>query len=156
MNLQWTGPFEIKDYLANAIDRTTRWKKRWPPDGDAVYLVSRHPWAKRPTDAAEPLYVGGNTGNSPRFCTRVGDLFADMFGFFGETGQGHHSGGQTLWKWCDANRVHPGDLWLGWTNSGCPRCVESFLFDGFPRAPKHDTAGLGLRNKIRPPRCPKH
>jgi hypothetical protein len=61
-----------------------------------VYIVSRRQWSKTPTDAAEPLYVGGNTGGAARFCTRIGDLVADMHGFFGNE-TGHHSGGITLW-----------------------------------------------------------
>jgi hypothetical protein len=40
--------------------------------------------------------VGGNTGGAARFCTRIGDLVADMHGFFGNE-TGHHSGGITRW-----------------------------------------------------------
>src|SRR5688572_23416864 len=90
--LMWTGPYPISDYLENAISDAKEWRRRWPPAGGAVYLVSRYAWTGAPTTEAQPLYVGGNTGGSQRFCTRIGDLVADMFGFFdGDTG--HHSGG---------------------------------------------------------------
>lgn len=150
----------MKAYLEAAISRRVVWQRRWPPPGDAVYLVSRYQWSRSPTAAAEPLYIGGNTGASRRFCTRVGDLVADMFGFSGG-GTGHHTGGQLLWKWCDANRVHPGDLWLGWATSRrwCGRCAETALYEAFPKAPKaelDDMKGRGLRNQKRPPRCKAH
>lgn len=157
MQLSWTGPFQVKAYMTAAIDRTAVWEKRWPPPGDGVYLISRYRWFRRPTVAAEPLYVGGNTGRKPRFCTRVGDLVADLFGFFAPTG--HHSGGQTLWHWCNANRVHPGNLWLAWTTAGtpwCASCAEIHVFETFPKAPKGDMRSSGLRNKRRPPRCRIH
>src|SRR5207302_830702 len=51
------------------------------------------------------LYVGGNTGDSDRFITRVGDLIADMLGFWGEQ-TGHHSGGIRLWEYCHKNRIN--------------------------------------------------
>lgn len=107
---------------------------------------------------AEPLYVGGCTGRSKRFCTRVGDLIADMFGFF-DGGTGHHSGGQTLYSWCTKNEVNPGDLFLSWARGGpgwCARCAERKMFDDLPRAPPRDFDAIGLRNKKRPPRCSLH
>lgn len=104
---------------------------------------------------AEVLYIGSNTGSSSRFVTRVGDLIADMHGFWGG-GTGHHSGGQTLWKWCNHNRVHPGDLWLAWAKSSCVRCDERRRYHEFPRATKDDFSTKGLLNKKSPPRCSQH
>ena len=95
MRFKWIGPFQVKDYLANAINSGV-WDERWPCVRDAVYLVSEHPWRLRPTDSTHVLYVGSNTGRSSRFVTRIGDLIADIHGSYGG-GTGHHSGGQTLW-----------------------------------------------------------
>lgn len=130
---KWVGPFRVRDYLDNAISQSARWAKRWPPDGDAVYLVSQRKWAGQPTPGCGPLYVGGNTGRGERFCTRVGDLIADLHGFYGKT-TGHHSGGQKLWVWCNEQRRRPGDLFLAWASGGarwCAQCVEARLIEDF-------------------------
>lgn len=100
MHLNWRGPCKIGDYLDNAITRTPSWDKLWPPSSNAVYLVSLKRWKKKPTRNCVPLYVGGTTGKSRRFCTRVGDLVADLFGFYVPGHTGHHSGGQSLHQWC--------------------------------------------------------
>jgi hypothetical protein len=68
----WTGPFKISDLL----DREER-----PPEDLGVYLVSRMPWKGEPEPECIPLYVGGTTGKTPRFPSRVGELIADMTGF---------------------------------------------------------------------------
>ena len=145
-SLRWTGPFLVRDYLENAINDA--WKQLWPPAADGVYLVSRHHWAAFPTESAEPLYVGGNTGRSERFCTRVGDLIADVHGFYdGDTG--HHSGGQSLWRWCNKNRVKPGDLWLAWANNGhpwCAKCAERALYKAFKATLENKNTPSGCRS----------
>src|SRR5580700_4006719 len=99
MGFKWVGPFQIKTYLENAIEDGV-WTRRWPCERGGVYLVSECQWEGSPTTDAHVLYVGSNTGESSRFVTRVGDLIADMHGFYG-TKTGHHSGGQTLWRWCN-------------------------------------------------------
>jgi hypothetical protein len=152
MKITWTGPFQIQTYLENSISRDINW---WPPERDAVYVVSERAWTVAPEESAHILYVGGNTGESNRFVTRIGDLLADLFGFFGG-GTGHHSGGQTLWEWCNANGVVPTKLWLGWGTSDCARCAEKLLYETFPKAPKGAFDKQGLRNKISPPACPDH
>jgi hypothetical protein len=69
----------------------------WPPDHGGAYVLSRHQWTGVPTAAAEVLYVGGNPGVSPRFITRIGDLIADVLGFYcNETA--HSSGGWRVWE----------------------------------------------------------
>ncbi len=89
--LAWTGPFRISDLLAACMDDD----HAWPPASKGVYLVSRDDWQDSPSSACHPLYVGGNTGDSQRFCTRIGDLIADLHGLW-DGGTGHHSGGQSL------------------------------------------------------------
>ncbi len=147
------GPFEIKLYLANTINK--EWDEQWPCESNAVYLVSEHRWEQTPTDKAHVLYIGSNTGTSSRFVTRIGDLIADMYGFYGEK-TGHHSGGQTLWQWCNHRQIHPGDLWLAWAKTTCTRCAELHLYTSFSRAQKNDFNEHGLRNKNSPPACKLH
>jgi hypothetical protein len=53
----------------------------WPPEDKGVYVVTVRGWSGAPTRAAEVPYVGP-TGQSRRFRTRIGDLVADMFGFW--------------------------------------------------------------------------
>jgi hypothetical protein len=70
------------------------------------------------------LYAGGNTSQSAQFLTRVGSLIADMLGFWS-----HHSGGQSLWTYCNQKRVQPLDLYLGWVEGvACPRCAEAEVY----------------------------
>lgn len=156
--LNWIGPLKVKEYLANCINRDPSWAVGtgyWPPDSGAIYLVTTHSWRDRPTQDAGPLYVGGNTSQSGRFATRVGDLIADMHGFYTEK-TGHHSGGISLWKWCEAQQHHPGELYLAWAcvAPGC-QCAEREIFVTFPHA-SEDGKIAGLLNKIVPPRCQLH
>jgi len=118
-----------------------------PPDEDAgIYVVTQRQWFDEPTQDAVVLYVGGNTGRSKRFRTRIGDLIADMLGFFGDE-TGHHSGGQSLWDWCHRQQVKPLDLYIGWdTEVGCKRCAEKKAYEDL----------RPLLNKKRPSRCPEH
>jgi hypothetical protein len=97
------GPFQIQTYLDNAISCELVWLDRSPRERDAVYLVSEREWQAQPDETAHILYVGGNTGTSSGFATRIGDLIAELLGFYGEP-TGHHSGGQILWGWCDHQR----------------------------------------------------
>lgn len=150
--LVWTGPFAIRDLLTRCLDDA----HPWPPGAQAVYLVSKLPWTGHPTAVASPLYFGGNTGRGQRFCTRVGDLIADMFGFW-DGGSGHHSGGQSLYKWCKKEGVAPGDLFLAWgtCTPWCGRCSEGKLARDL--APDwSQRSHLGLLNRNRPPVCSIH
>jgi hypothetical protein len=141
----WYGAYRISTLLDACIEDD----HEWPPEHLGVYLVSRKPWKGTPTAKCEPLYVGSTTGRAARFCTRVGDLIADMFGFYGSM-TGHSSGGQHLWEWCHQHRVKPGDLYIGWyTLDGmCPRCDENRWFAELKPS-------LNLKN---PPSCtdPSH
>lgn len=147
MTLKWTGPFRVADLLANCLVDD----HPWPPESKAVYLVARRPWKGAPGDQCGPLYFGGTTGASERFCTRIGDLIADMHGFYGRR-TGHHSGGQKLWVWCRNHRVVPGELFLGWATAPCSRCAEVEVAESLaPEWSKRD-----LLNKNRPPGCASH
>jgi hypothetical protein len=139
---EWVGPFTFDDLLSNCLDES--FPK--PPESSSVYLVSRKPWVKRPTYKCIPLYVGSNTGKSPRFRTRIGDLIADAFGFYEGSG-GHSSGGKSLYRYCKENDMNPKQLYIGWLKScGCTRCAEWYYWNSLE--PK--------LNKIAPPRCEKH
>lgn len=148
--LVWTGPFRVRDLLDACLDEG----QPWPPASQGVYVVSRDPWNLAPSPLCRPLYFGGNTGESQRFCTRIGDLVADMHGFF-DGGTGHHSGGQSIYAWCRANSVNPGTLMIGWAtrNPWCDRCAEAELIQLL--APSWDDRGE-LLNKSLPPACRKH
>jgi hypothetical protein len=114
----------------------------WPPDSNGVYVVAEHTWLSSPSRESIVLYVGGNSSASPLFLTRVGSLVADMLGFWW-----HHSGGQSIYRHCEAKGLHPLDLHLGWVgNIPCPRCGEKEI---------HDALKPLLAKKV-PPRCPKH
>lgn len=150
----WAGPFRVGELLSRCLEDN----QPWPPSTDGVYLVSQHPWTASPSTGCAPLYVGGNTGRSgrARFCTRVGDLLADMHGFW-DGGTGHHSGGQSIYKWCKKSRVRPGDLFIAWATRSpwCSRCAELdiiSMFVGTWSARTH----VGLLNKNRPPACAPH
>jgi hypothetical protein len=100
-----------------------------PPLAESVYLISLKPWKSEPNAAYVPLYVGGNTSTSNRFRTRMGDLIADIFGFFGG-GSGHHSGGQSLHDYCREHKINPKKLYVGWIERcDCRRCAENTIFD---------------------------
>jgi len=117
----WTGPFPLRRLVEHCIDP----EQPWPPADGILYFVSRRIWDGTPSPACEPLYVGGLTGRSERMTTRVGDLVADLLGFFGG-GTGHHSGGQRLYEWCLEHAVHPLELHVGWLEdpAACRRCTE--------------------------------
>ena len=140
--MSWHGPYQIRDLLEMAID-----DDRDSPEEDAgIYVITRKAWRGEPARDADVLYVGGNTGKSKRFRTRIGDLIADMCGFFGKE-TGHHSGGQSLWRWCCHERVKPLDLYIGWnTKIHCKRCAEIEVYKNLrPRL-----------NQKRPSRCAEH
>jgi hypothetical protein len=126
-NEQWIGPIQVRTLLKSCLDG----RRRRPPNSGSVYLVTRKAWSKCPTTKCEPLYVGGITGRSQRFRTRVGDLLADAFGFYNETNRiGHHSGGRRLHKWCKKNRISPLNLYVAWIKgTRCHRCLEIRLHD---------------------------
>ncbi len=139
--MKWVGPFQVLELLNQCLNES--FPK--PPDSDSVYFVSRQAWHGRPDKGCVPLYVGSNTGQSPRFRTRVGDLIADIFGFFGE--KHHSSGGESLYYYCQEEKLHPMQLYIAWQEGcACHRCTECELYtDLYP-----------LLNKKRPPRCSIH
>ena len=144
MNSKWAGPFQIRRLLR---DTHTRSFPR-PPEVGSAYLVTRRGWRNSPAADSKPLYVGGITGRSLRFRTRVGDLLADMLGFFG-TGRsnGHHSGGKSLHRWCRRENVNPMDLHLAWVKrTNCHRCLEVNLVSELKP----------LLNRKAPARCKIH
>ena len=140
--MSWHGPYTIRELLEASVadDRDT------PGQGAGIYVVTHRRWSNEPCREAGVLYVGGNTGKSERFRTRIGDLIADMFGFFCEA-TGHHSGGQSLWGWCRRENVHPLDLYIGWdVEVACGRCAENSAYDAL----------RPLLNRKRPARCAVH
>src|SRR5258708_174393 len=92
---RWIGPFQILELL----EKSSLPDAVWPPDHGSAYLVTRRAWQGNPMPASGALYVGGITGKSDRFRTRIGDLLADSFGFYGKT-NGHSSGGTSIHGWC--------------------------------------------------------
>jgi hypothetical protein len=139
----WHGPYTIRRLLEGTIGKDAHWP---PPDG-LVYVVTRERWISQPSEKSGVLYVGGNTGPGGRFWTRVGDLIADMFGFYGDRKTGHHSGGRRLHEWCRDNAINPMDLYIGWkVGKGCKRCAE---IDAYAQL----CPGC---NKNRPARCKTH
>jgi hypothetical protein len=142
--VRWVGPFQMR----NLLDELSHPKAIWPPQGCSAYLVTHHYWDGNPTHASAPLYVGGVTGKSDRFRIRIGDLLADMFGFYGsKRGVGHHSGGRTLHEWAMQNQIKPLDLHLAWVEDvDCHRCLEVHL---------HDRLRPAL-NRATPSRCTIH
>lgn len=140
--MKWIGPFRIQDFLAGMATHTLQ----APPTKDGVYLVSERKWENEPTTACGPLYVGGNTGGSPRFRTRMGDLIADIFGFFCDE-TGHHTGGQHLYHHCRDKNLNPQNLWIGWAEgTTCGRCAEIEVVNSL----KPDL------NRKKPPACKQH
>ncbi len=140
--MPWSGPFTIGALLERCLESD----RPWPPESPGVYVVTRRYWEGEPDREAEILYVGGITGKSNRFVTRIGDLIADMYGFFGED-TGHHSGGQKLHRWCVTKQVHPSSLFVAWkTDFPCARCAEYEVWEQLkPQL-----------NAISPPRCKVH
>ncbi|MBA7677076.1 hypothetical protein ES703_85324 [subsurface metagenome] len=140
--MEWIGAYSI-DVLLDSFLIASHPR---PPEANRVYVISKSPWNKQPTRDCTPLYVGSNTGKSKRFRTRIGDLIADMFGFFGDD-TGHHSGGQSLHEYCKRHRLNPKDLYIGWVEKcSCVRCAENKVYDQLKP----------LLNKNRPTRCKEH
>lgn len=155
---EWSTPMRVGEL----VDRSATDYRVLPPRSNGVYLVTEASWSVSGSDCWEAirtagaLYVGGNSSNSERFRTRIGDLLADLFGMYargrpGETGDGkstgtgHHSAGQTLNLWCWLNRKSAADLHIAWQSaSACPRCGE---WEAFWRL-RPD-----LLNVRTPPRC---
>jgi hypothetical protein len=139
---KWIGPFQIRTLLEFCLDDAVP----KPPLASSAYLLTKAKWQLNPSADSAPLYVGGNTGKSARFRTRVGDLLADAFGFYSaETG--HHSGGQEIHKWCRQNQVNPLELHIAWIEGAeCNRCLEDRLF----RKCKP------ILNRVIPSRCKTH
>ena len=120
---KWVGPFQVRQLLDRCLDE--RFPK--PPESNSCYLVTQNRWRRSPSARSALLYIGGNTGTSKRFRTRLGDLLADMFGFYGGE-SGHHSGGQSIHKWCRINSVNPSELYIAWIEgTECHRCLEGRL-----------------------------
>jgi hypothetical protein len=141
-NEKWVRPIQIRRLLERCNDSAAP----KPPEANSAYVVTIRRWRSAPNSKSVPLYVGGNTGKSARFRTRVGDLLADAFGFYGSA-TGHHSGGQSIHKWCKDNKVNPLDLYIAWVEgTKCPRCLEVRLCQELK--PKI--------NKVRPSSCKKH
>lgn len=139
---EWVGPFEVRTLLEHCIDGTIA----LPPESASAYVVTQRSWNAAPGAECGVLYVGGNTGRSARFRTRLGDLLADAFGFFGG-GTGHSSGGQSLHWWCRENQFNPLRLQLAWVNRcKCYRCLEIELVRDLSP----------LLNKVAPSRCNVH
>jgi hypothetical protein len=90
---RWIGPFQILKLLEEASASDPDAIR--PPERGSAYLVTQRIWRGDPTPTSGPLYVGGITGKSDRFRTRIGDLLADSFGFYGKT-NGHSSGGTSI------------------------------------------------------------
>ena len=148
---KWTGPFRIRSLLERCLEDGP-----WPPACEGVYLISTKTWKGTPDLRCGPLYFGGNTGGSERFRTRIGDLLADMHHFFCDS-TGHHSGGQSLYKWCKESEVHPADLFIAWATCKpwCGRCAEIDLAKHFIET-WDERQQVGLLNKKRPPWCEAH
>lgn len=138
----WVGPFQVLKILEAASDsHAIR-----PPERGSAYLVTQHAWCSSPERASGPLYVGGITGQSDRFRTRIGDLLADAFGFYTKA-TGHSSGGTSLHKWCLAHQVRPLDLYLSWIEgTQCHRCLERRLHGSLSP----------ILNRLVPSRCKLH
>ena len=70
MTRRWVGPFKVRAMLEACVDGSLP----RPPEAGSAYFISAKPWKNKPTSECQPLYVGGNTGKSSRFRTRIGDL----------------------------------------------------------------------------------
>jgi hypothetical protein len=70
-----------------------------------------------------------------------------MHQFFCES-TGHHSGGQSLFKWCKDSDVHPADLFIAWAlQTWCGRCAEIDLAKHFLKTwDERQQVGLLNRN----------
>jgi hypothetical protein len=123
---KWVGPFQLRELMDYCINENFA----KPPEAGSAYLITKDKWKTKPTAESIPLYIGGNTGKSVRFRTRVGDLVADACGFFSPGGTGHHSGGQSIYDWCKRTRTRPLDLYIAWIEgTDCHRCLEVRLYE---------------------------
>jgi hypothetical protein len=150
----WIGPYQVRFLLESCLEVDARHN---PPDNPSAYFVSQFTWQSFPTIDCVPLYVGGITGDSPRFRTRIGDLLADAFGFYNHDNPriGHSSGGQSIHSWCSKYHVVPLDLYIAWIGqTDCHRCLE-FNLHCFWDAELRK-AGRKLLNRRTPPECPDH
>jgi hypothetical protein len=140
--IRWVGPYQLRALLECCMTDS----QPWPPDSNGVYVVSSAPWIEVPKRGESILYAGSNSSQSALFVVRVGSLIADMLGFFTEL-RGHHSGGQSLWKHCRDEGLHPLDLFLGWVDGiRCSRCAEAEVHGELSP----------LLSKIGPARCKIH
>ena len=149
--MPWSAPILISHLLRNCM--ALKGGAQWPPDDSGAYVVSHEPWPEGfPGPGSRPLYVGSITGRSKRFRTRIGDLIADMHGFYGDE-TGHHSGGIKLHRYCRDYNLNPGDLRIGWYTEpdSCGRCVERGLFVALKA--QVEAQGFVLLNKNTPPAC---
>jgi hypothetical protein len=123
MSWSWVGPFRLREYLENPA-------QAWPPEFNAVYVVSEDGWTTRGVPNAA-LYVG--TSFTPRFRARIGDLIADTLGLGSPDFAAHHCGGFRIWNWCAERARNPLDLFLGWwvqsEGDDCVVCAEIFLWE---------------------------
>jgi hypothetical protein len=122
---RWYGAFRVRDYLERSIAPD----QVWPPEAAGVYVVTKLPWRGQPSSECQILYVGSNPNNSEQLRNRIGLLIKDMLGFWGDL-TGSHSGGQTLWSYCERERINPLDLYFGWISVvPCSRCAEWYFFE---------------------------
>lgn len=136
----WRGPYQITKLLRQINLR--------PPEENGIYLISRKMWRQEPSIRCFPLYIGSNSGRVTSFRMRIGDLIADMFGFYGTDEVGHHSGAQRLHEYCLQENISPKQLYIGWTEGHdvCLRCAENQYYDSL----------TPLFNMNRPERCRQH
>lgn len=130
---KWEGPFKIGKLLDELRNR--------PGKFQGVYVVTERGWnGARPLAKAKPLYVGGQSSMSRILRPRLGDLIADLFGFFDpdaigrKSSWGHHSGGARLFCYCVAEGIKPSNLYLAWrelSDGKCVRCAEIALFEKY-------------------------
>lgn len=122
-----SDPIQMRTLLNNCVENPSL----LPPISTSAYIVTLNKWKGQPVADSFPLYAGGNSKNTDRFRTRVGDLIADMLGFYGG-GTGHHSGGKALHAWCQSQLLNPLDLYISWViKSPCFRCAEIELYEKF-------------------------
>ncbi len=140
----WRGPCRLQRLFERCLDDDLE----RPAAAAAAYLVSAHSWTgDAPTPACHPLHLGAATGAPGRLRTGVGDLVADLLGFFDER-TAPPSGGQALHAWCRRTGTEPGRLFLSWLvdPTGCGRCRERTWYERL----------RPLLNGRIPPACPDH
>lgn len=110
------------------------------------HLVSKHSWQTHPSGESEALYIGGNTGRSARFSHQDGrSPCGCAWLLYQQTG--HHSGGQSIHRWCWLNDINPLDLYIAWVDgSECHRCLENRTYRDLNPA----------LNRVVPAKCTAH